>query len=183
MTTLRAAIFLVGKSCFQCADADDIEKSRCRSLFVACLFVTGEVVDAKADNGERDDYFARCHFLGGKSRSRAPRPTTLKRGVGFCLLRFLLLQERSSTPTSEKEKTRRRLCLLPFFWVGRVAFDTRTSTTSRRVDVVGLCLLRVFLLQERTSMRRRTSERETMTLPGAIFWVERVAGERQHRRR
>jgi len=108
-TTLRAAIVLVGKSCFRRADADNIEKSRCRSLFVACLFVTGEVIDAKANDGERDDYFARCHFLDGKSRSRAPRPTTLKRGVGICLLRFLLLQERSSMPTSEKEKTRRRL--------------------------------------------------------------------------
>jgi len=36
-------------------------------LFVACLFITGELVDAKANDGERDDYFARCHFLGGKS--------------------------------------------------------------------------------------------------------------------
>jgi len=45
-TTLPAAIFLGGKSCCQRAKADNIEK-RSQSLFVAFLFVAGEVVDTK----------------------------------------------------------------------------------------------------------------------------------------
>ena len=57
--TLRAAIFLGGKSCFRHANVDDIEKRRSRSLFVACLFVAGEVVNTKvhtkADERERVD--------------------------------------------------------------------------------------------------------------------------------
>ena len=52
---MSAAIFLGGKSCFQHANTDDIEKRRSWSLFVACLFVTGEVVDTKADERERVD--------------------------------------------------------------------------------------------------------------------------------
>ncbi len=106
-TTLFAAIFLGGKSCFRHANLDDIEKSRCRrSLFVACFFVAGEDVDAKADERERDDDFARCHFLGGKSRRRAP--TTVKRVDAVCLLHFCCCRRgrRRERPTSEKEKTR-----------------------------------------------------------------------------
>jgi len=42
------------------------------------------------------------HFLGGKSCSQAPRPTTLKRVDAVCLLHSLLLQEKSSMPRADE---------------------------------------------------------------------------------
>jgi len=82
------------------------------------------------------------HFLGGKSCSQAPRPTTLKRVDAVCLLHFCCCRRgrRRQGPTSEKEKMRRRLCMLQFFWLGRVAFNAPTPTTWRRgVKSVFVC--------------------------------------------
>jgi len=53
MTTLHAAIFLAGKSCFRCADADDIEK---RSRVGLCLL----------------------RVFSSQERSSTPRPMTEK---------------------------------------------------------------------------------------------------------
>jgi len=63
------------------------------------------------------------HFLGGKSCSQAPRPTTLKRVDAVCLLHFCCCRRgrRCQGPTSKKETT-----TLP----GTVASLTMTTTSS-----------------------------------------------------
>jgi len=46
--------FFGAKSCIQHTNADDIEKWSW-SLFVACVFVGGEVIDTKVDKQEGED--------------------------------------------------------------------------------------------------------------------------------